>query len=196
MALRMTTSIADKLPPTHDFSVEVYHRMGEAGLFEAQRVELIAGKIYDRSPISPKHASTVKRLANLLRAMLGEAYLLSVQDPVLINDYSEPEPDLATLRHRDDFYAESHPAPQDILLIIEVADSSLEKDRALKLPLYAEAGIPELWIVNLPGQQLERYWAPSARGYSHRHTLRSGETLEHELLGRLEVDVVLGRQKK
>ncbi len=192
----MTTITADRLPPTHDFTVEAYHRMGEAGLFEAQRVELIAGKIYDMSPISPKHASTVKRLANLLRAMLGEAYLLSVQDPVRIAEHSEPEPDLAILRQRDDYYAESHPGPEDILLIIEIADSSLEKDRTLKLPLYAEAGIPELWIVNLPDQQLERYWAPSVHGYARRHTLRSGETLEHELLGRLELDAVLGRPKK
>jgi Uma2 family endonuclease len=192
----MTTITADRLPPTHDFTVEAYHRMGEAGLFEAQRVELLAGKIYARSPISPKHASTVKRLANLLHSLLGEAYLLSIQDPVRLDDHSEPEPDLAILRHREDYYAESHPGPEDILLIIEIADSSLDKDRILKLPLYAAAGIPELWIVNLPDQQLERYWAPSAHGYSHRHTLRSGEVLEHELLGGLPVDAVLGRQKK
>ena len=177
----------DTLLPHHSFTVEEYHRMGEAGLFEEQRVELLEGKIIDMSPIQAKHARIVKWLNRLLHARLSDRYIISVQDPIRLDELNEPEPDLAVLRFRTDFYGESHPRPEDVLLLIEVADTSLDKDRQVKLPLYARAGIPEVWIVNLPGQQLECYTGPTGDGYARRTDYRAGDRPDHPLLGKLEV---------
>ena len=176
---------------THRFSVEDYHRMGEAGIFEGHKVELLDGNIVDMSPINSNHAGTVKRLIRLLSERLGEFHILSVQDPVNLGDFSEPEPDLAILKFRDDFYTNSHPAPEETLLIIEVADSSLEKDREIKLPLYASADIPEVWIVNLPEQQLERYRKPAQQRYTDIQIFLPGDHLETEWAGTLEVEKIL-----
>lgn len=177
---------------THHFSVEDYHRMGEAGIFEGQRVELLNGKIVDMSPIKSNHAGTVKRLVRLLSDLLDDSYLLSVQDPIQLDTSSEPQPDLAILKFREDFYTRSHPTPEDTVLLIEVADSSLEKDRTVKLPLYASAGIPEVWIVNLPEQQVERYREPAQDRYTDIHIFLPGEQMGTEIAGALEVTLVLG----
>ncbi len=161
--------------------------MGEAGLFEEQRVELLEGNIVDMSPIHAGHAGMVNLLAHMLRQQLGSAYILTVQNPVAIDRLSEPQPDLAILRYRPDYYQKEHPEPKDVLLLIEVADTSLDKDRQVKLPLYARAGIPEGWIVNLPGQQLECYTGPTGDGYARRTDYRAGDRPDHPLLGKLEV---------
>lgn len=178
---------------THRFSIEAYHRMGEANVFEGQKVELLCGKIFDMSPINSKHAGLVKHLNRLLNEALGAAFIVSVQDPVQIAPDSEPEPDLAVLRYREDWYAHAHPKPKDVLLIIEVAESSLEKDRKVKLPLYASAGIRETWLVNLPERQIEQYLSPSETGYKHTQIWRPGDFAEAvDGLLRLEVGVVFG----
>lgn len=187
----MTTE-PPKWTDTHHFSIEDYHRMGEAGIFEGQRVELLNGKVVDMSPIKSNHAGTVKHLVRLLSGLLDESYLLSVQDPIQLGNSSESQPDLAILKFREDFYTRSHPKPEDVLLLIEVADSSLEKDRTVKLPLYASAGIPEVWIVNLPEQQIERYREPVGQKYTDIHIFLPGEQMETEIAGALEVTLVLG----
>jgi len=176
----------------YHFTVEEYHRMGEAGIIApGRRVELIRGEIIEMSPINSLHAGTVKLLNRLLSPLLGEDYIVSVQDPVELDRYSEPEPDLAILKYRKDLYTQSHPKPSDVLLIIEVADSSLEKDREIKLPLYAAAGIEEAWTINLQDQQIEVNTEPTAKGYSNKHIYRKGDIITHSLIGKLEVDRVL-----
>lgn len=188
----MTTAIKDSALPLHLFTVEDYHRMGEAGLFDGQQVELIYGKIIDMSPSKSTHASMIVKLTKLLSKLLEEEILLSVQNPLHIDEHSEPEPDLMVLKPSDNYYEKAHPMPKDTLLIVEVADTSLEKDQKVKLPLYAEANIPEVWIVNLKDNQLEQYQEPSPRGYSNIRILRSGDHVENEVTGSLAVDKILG----
>ena len=167
--------------------------MGEAGLLDGQRVELLEGRIIDMAPVKSKHASVVKFLNNWLRTALSDQYTISVQDPISLSKYSEPEPDLAVLAFREDYYAKAHPHPEDIHLLIEVADTSLEKDQKVKLPLYAAASIPEVWIVNLPEQQLEQYTEPAAEGYRSIRIYRAGDTLEQDWIeGRLEMGRLFG----
>jgi Uma2 family endonuclease len=140
------------------FNLADYHRMGEAGILsEDDRVELIDGEIIEMTPIGSPHGGRVKRLVYLLTQAVGPHAIVAAQDPVILDDRSEPEPDLALLRPRADFYTESHPRPTDVLLLIEVADTSLQKDRQVKVPLYARHGIPETWIVDTEHQRVLRF---------------------------------------
>ena len=133
------------------FTVEEYHRMGGAGVFsEDDRVELIEGEILKMSPIGSRHAASVNRLNMQFNNLLGGRAIVSVQNPIVLNDFSEPESDIAILRRRDDFYAQAHPTAADALLIIEIADTSVEYDHDIKLPAYARSAVPEVWIVDLP----------------------------------------------
>ncbi len=164
--------------PRHRFSVADYDQMIEKGILsENDRVELIRGEILDKMSIGEVHAACVKRLNVLLIGLFGSRTCLGVQDPVCLDD-SEPEPDLSLLKKRDDFYAGSHPGPDDVLLIVEVADSSLDFDRGVKIPLYAENGIAECWIVHLADQSLEVYRNPQRGAYSNVSVLRAGEVVE------------------
>lgn len=145
------------------FTVDEYHRMVEAGILsEDDGVELIEGEIITMSPIGSQHAACVKKLHALLHRQVQQRAILGAQDPVRLDEYSEPEPDIALLKRRDDYYARSHPTPEDVFLIIEVAETFAEYDRRIKLPLYARAGIPEVWLVNLPERIVEVYSEPSA----------------------------------
>jgi len=143
------------------FNVADYHRMGEAGILgEDDRVELIDGEIIEMTPLDSPHSGRVKQLNYLLTRAVGERAIVAAQDPVILDDRSEPEPDLALLRPRADFYKESHPQSGDVLLLIEVADTSLEKDRRVKVPLYARHGIPETWIVDTEHRCVLRFADP------------------------------------
>ena len=140
------------------FNVTEYYKMAKAGILKPDdRVELIEGEIIKMTAIGSPHAACVSRLVRLLPKATGERALLWVQNPVRLDDFSEPVPDIALLKLRDDYYATRHPTPTDALLLIEVADSSLLKDRNIKVPLYAGAGISEIWIVNLPKETIEVY---------------------------------------
>ncbi len=152
---------------TRKFTISEYHHIAETGiLLEDERIELIKGEIIQMSPIGSRHAASVRRLTQLFSQKLGQNALISVQNPIFLgDDISEPQPDLAIVSYRDDFYLDAHPQPQDILLLIEIADSSLTYDREVKAPLYAAAGITELWLVNLIEQRLEIYRQPAANGY-------------------------------
>ena len=181
----MTQQAAEIILPLHQFSTDDYHSMSKAGLFEGKRVELLEGRIIDMAPVKSKHAAVVKLLNNWLRSALSDQYTISVQDPISLSKYSEPEPDLAVIDFREDYYAKAHPKPEDVHLLIEVADTSLDKDQKVKLPLYAAAGIPEVWVVNLTEQQLERYTEPTAEGYRLIRIYRAGDQLQHEWVGSL-----------
>jgi Uma2 family endonuclease len=134
----------------HRLTVDEYYRMGRAGVFAPDaRVELIEGEVIDMAPIGTRHASAVKRLNALLSTAARGLAIVAVQDPLRLSDSSEPEPDLMLLRPRADFYAQAHPGPADVLLLIEVSDSSVAYDRGIKLDLYARHGVTEVWIVDL-----------------------------------------------
>jgi Uma2 family endonuclease len=167
----------ESLMPTTRITVDEYERMVDSGaLTENERVELIRGEIVPKMPIGPKHAACLKRLIRLLSRRLGDSAIVGSQDPVRLID-SEPEPDISLVRPRSDFYASGHPRPDDIFLITEVADSSLDDDRNIMRPLYAEAGIAEFWIVNIPEERLEVYRGPRPDGrYSDVQTLGRGQS--------------------
>jgi Uma2 family endonuclease len=177
------------------FTVAEYHKMAEAGILsEDDRVELLEGEIVAMSPIGSRHAGLVNRLNRLFSQRAGDQVVVSVQNPVRLGGYSEPQPDLALLRPRADFYTSSHPGPEDVLLAVEVAETSAAVDREVKVPLYARFGVPEVWLVDLAGDQVEVFREPSAEGYREVRVLRRGESLAPALLPDLlvPVDAVLG----
>jgi Uma2 family endonuclease len=172
------------------FTVEDYHRMAEAGILgEDDRVELIEGEIVEMPPIGSPHGGTVKALIHLFSRAVGDRALVSAQDPVRLSDISEPQPDLMLLRPRPDFYRNAHPTPADVLLLIEVADTSVAYDRSKKLPLYARAGIPEYWLVDLERGVLEVYRSPAGDGYAEVHELGAGARVAPASLPDAELDV-------
>jgi len=175
------------------FTVHDYHRMGEAGiLHEDDRVELIEGEIVEMAAIGTRHFTCVNQLNRLLVRGVGDAAIVSVQNPVRLDEHTEPQPDLTVLRVRD--YRESLPMPEDVLLLIEVSDTTLAYDRGVKLPLYARAGIREVWIVDLVGEVIERHTDPSADGYRGFNKVRRGGKIESAVLPELafHVETVLG----
>jgi Uma2 family endonuclease len=160
------------------FTSAEYETMLAAGILaENDRVELIEGEILQMSPIGSPHAGCVKRSNGTFSRLLQGRAIVSVQDPVFLSDVSEPEPDIVLLRPRADFYAGSHPRPEDVLLVLEVAETSLEFDRGVKAPLYARSGIAELWIADLVGQAIEVHRRPSAHGYLEVRRYQRGESL-------------------
>jgi Uma2 family endonuclease len=175
----------------HRFTVADYHRMAEAGILgEDSRVELIRGQIVDMPPIGAPHLGMVNRLTRLLPGVLAGRGVLSVQNPVRVDDGSEPEPDVAVLRPRTDDYETTTPGPSDVLLLIEVADIGLDDDRTIKAPLYAENGIAETWIVNLIDRVVEVCRQPSNGRYAEIRRLSPGETLDIVLLPGVVLPVV------
>ena len=158
------------------FTVADFMRMGEAGILsEDDRVELIDGEVLAMSPVGANHAAVVKRLNALFARLIASNAILGVQDPIQLNDYSELVPDIAILRYREDFYAIDHPGPDDVLLLIEVADSSLRYDRGEKRLRYARAGIPEYWVVDIVGRRVFQYVDPEATGYRFDRVLAEGD---------------------
>jgi len=155
------------------FTVHKYHKMMETGILTKEdRVELINGEIIKSSPIKSTHASIVDILTEELIFQLRKKAIIRTQNPITLNDFSEPEPDLAVVAFRKDRYRNQHPSPNDTFLVIEVADSTLSTDRTIKIPLYATANIPEYWIVNIPKSQIEIYRTPL-----------DGKYLEKEIIG-------------
>jgi len=177
------------------FTVAEFERMGEAGVFTSDaHLELIEGEIIEKSPIGSRHAACVNFLSRFLNRTVGDIALVSIQNPIRLNDFSEPEPDLALLRLRDDFYRAAHPTPADLLFIIEVADTTLAYDRQVKIPLYAKAGIAEVWIINLTDEQIEIYTGLDGDTYQTIINFRRGEEARAHTIANLAVSVaaVLG----
>ena len=159
----------------HLFSVEDYYKMAEAGILGPEdRVELIHGQIGRMSPIKSPHAAAVDTIAEELNFLLRGKAIVKVQNPVRFDQATEPQPDVAVVKYVNDRYRSRHPVPQDVYLLIEVADTSLAYDRKVKLPLYAEAGIPCLWIVNLPERSVEVYSGPEGKAYKTKQVFVSG----------------------
>jgi Uma2 family endonuclease len=172
------------------FNADEYHRMLETGILsEDDHVELIEGEIVKMSPIASRHVACVNRLNGLLNRKAGQAVIVSVQNPFRLDDYSEPEPDIALVKPREDFYAQSLATPADVILIIEVADTSVDLDRRVKLPLYAKAGIPEVWLVNLPEDRVEAHSEPVNGVYQKVQIARPGESIFSESLVNLVLSI-------
>jgi Uma2 family endonuclease len=176
---------------TYRFTAQDYHRMADAGIFhEDDRLELLQGGIVEMPPVGPEHASGVKRLMNsFLPLQVERKAIISVQNPIRLDEYSEPQPDLALLKPRPDFYAHEHPAPQDVFLVVEVMDSSASYDREVKIPLYARFSIPETWLLDVQQGLVEVYQAPSPEGYQQVRTRRRGERLSPQAFPELSVTV-------
>jgi Uma2 family endonuclease len=176
-------------------TVAEFHRMGEAGILtEDDRVELIEGQLIAMSPIGSDHSGTVNALTRALVQAVGAQGVVAVQNPVQLDDLSEPQPDFSVLKPRSDDYRKSTPRPDDVLLIIEIAKSSLVYDREVKRALYARHGIPEFWLVNLTGNEVEVCRAPAGDQYrAISHVGRDG-VLEPALLPgvAIPVAVILG----
>jgi Uma2 family endonuclease len=176
-------------------TVDAYFRLGESGVLdEDDRVELIDGHVVEMTPIEPPHASCVNRLNELFAPLAGTVATLTVQNPLILAEYQVPQPDFVALRHRADAYRSRHPGPADVLLLIEVADTTVESDRHTKVPRYARAGISEAWLVDLPGDGIEIYRNPSAGGYTDVTRFSRGDTLTPLAFPglRLSVDRILG----
>jgi Uma2 family endonuclease len=176
--------------PKRPFTVEEYYRMGEAGIFTPEdRVELVEGEVFTMPPIGSHHAGRLDQLAERLGQASQGRWIVRVQSPIRLNELSEPQPDLCLLKRRDDFYVGHHPTPQDVLLVIEVADTSLDQDRKIKVPLYAKAGIPEVWVIALSLGWIEVYAEPSNGEYTLIRRWKAGETLVSPTIADLSLEV-------
>ncbi|TMQ21741.1 MAG: Uma2 family endonuclease [Candidatus Rokuibacteriota bacterium] len=166
-------------PRVRRFTVDEYERMVDARVFAPHdRIELIEGEIIEMAPIGPPHESAVDRLNMLLCRRVGDRAIVRVQGSVRFRALrSRPQPDLAVLRPRADYYRASGPTADDILLLIEVMDTSVDYDRRTKAPLYARAGVGELWLVDIPAGLVEVHRDPAPAGYRDVRTLGAADTV-------------------
>ena len=181
----MPSGVTRRLLTTAD-----YHSMIEAGILGPEdRVELLAGEIYEAASVGSPHSGCVMRLTRWFSDRVGERALVNVQNPVEISKLSEPEPDLSLLEPRESFYADRNPRPEEVLLLIEVAVTSYDFDRRVKLPLYAAAGIREVWIIALEQSVVEVHRDPAEGSYRSQRSLRRGDTLTPLAMRDLRLDV-------
>ncbi|HKP54043.1 MAG TPA: Uma2 family endonuclease [Chloroflexia bacterium] len=172
------------------FTVEEYYRMGEAGILgEDDRVELLEGEIVHMSPIGIQHIACVNRLNMLFARLLVDRAIVSVQNPVVLSDISVPQPDVTVLRPREDFYGSSYITPADVLLLVEVADSSIGYDRAYKIPLYAKAGVAEVWLVDVQARTVTTYNQPTPSGYKASTQAQGNQALISQTIPNMSVNV-------
>jgi Uma2 family endonuclease len=175
---------------TRLFTVDEYYRMAEAGILgEDDRVELLDGRIVQMSPIGSRHAACVDRLTRRLAAVPEGRAVLRVQSPVRLGKLSEPQPDLCLLKPRANYYADGHPGPEDVLLLIEVASTSLPFDRDVKLPLYARAEIPEVWLFDLEAERVHVFLEPIGDAYGSSYSVGPEDRLIPRAFPRLDVSV-------
>jgi Uma2 family endonuclease len=172
------------------FTVDDYRRMAEAGILtEDDRVELLDGEIVRMSPVGDPHIASVNRCNRAFSRAVGDRAVVSIQNPINLDPYNEPEPDVALLRPRGDDYARGRAGPGDVLLVIEVASSSLDSDRKVKLPRYAETGIGETWLIDLEGDSLEVHREPHPTGYALIRRYQRGERVAPEAVPDVELAV-------
>jgi len=169
----METEVAKKL-----FTVDEYLRMGEAGIFDPEaRLELIEGEIIEMSPVGDRHVICVNRATALFSARLAGKAMVSVQNPVRLSRYTEPQPDILLAPWRDDFYASKRLSAEHALLVIEISDTTIRYDRNRKMPLYAKAGVRELWIENLQQDVILVYRNPGSETFATSLTFKRGVSL-------------------
>lgn len=189
-----TTAIPDlHLLPDFKWTLKQYHHMIKAGILtEDQRVELLFGKIVEMSPIGRFHAACVKQINRYFHKKLGDAVTIGIQDPVTLLEESESGPDISILKYRSDNYVSQHPQGPDIILLIEVSDQTLQKDRTVKKTIYAMAGVADYWIVNLIDRQIEQYLQPKNDGsYAQVNIFSESESFDSEHCGHVFVKDLL-----
>jgi len=170
--------------------VQEYYRMAETGVLRPDaRVELLEGRIIDLSPMGPFHGGLVKRLIRIYTQLSQGRWQTAAQDPLRLDDQSEPEPDFLLLKPSPDDYTGRHPQPDDVFLLIEVSDTTLAYDREEKIPAYGRAGIAEVWIVNLNNASLEVYRDPHFTGYGSKTVLGAGDQVAPQAFPDAVVDV-------
>lgn len=179
----------------HHFTVSEYERMGETGVLGPDtRVELIEGEIIEMSPIGSRHAACVDLITEVYNEQLRGRAIVRAQNPIVLDDFSEPQPDITVLRFRFDRYRAAHPRPADILLVVEVAETTVNYDRHVKIPLYARAGIPEALLFNLPEDRLEYFSRPESGVFQVNRMLSRGERFESTNVPglTLNIETILG----
>ena len=174
----------------HRITVDQYYRMAEVGLLAPdERVELIDGVVIDMAPIGSRHAAALRRLNQLLTVAVGARAILSSQLPIHLGRWSEPQPDLAVLKPRDDFYDPAHPRAEDVLLLIEVSMTSVRYDAQVKVPLYARHRIPEVWVIDLKDQIVRLHRRPEGDAYAEVSSLAAPGSVSLAALPDVEVDL-------
>jgi len=164
------------------FTADDYRRMGQAGILsEDDRVELIGGEVVAMTPISPRHNAAVNRATRAMVIAVGDRAIVQVQGSVRLDLYHEPQPDVVLLRPQTDYYASRLPGPPDILLVVEIAESSLEYDREVKARIYAEVGIPEFWLADLNASLVSCYSAPQDGSYRTLRQHRRGDSIAPQM---------------
>ena len=172
------------------FTVDDFHRMGEAGILgEDDRVELVEGELVEMAPIGARHAAYLNELVRLVHERVGRRVIVQPQGPLGLSERTEVYPDLALLRWREDHYVSTIPTPRDTLLVVEVSDTTLAYDRDGKAPLYAAAGVPEVWIVDLAGSRIDVHRTPGPDGYAEIRAFGPGEEVAPLLLPELALQV-------
>ena len=181
---------AQEIPKSRKFTVDEYYRMAEVGILHPEeRVELINGEIIAMAPIGPLHAETVEHWSNAIKERIPHPYIVRSQNPVTLGENLQPIPDLAIVRRRTGGYYGSHPEPDEIIVVIEVSDSSLAHDRDVKVPLYAQANIPETWLMNLVEDCIESFTGPGPNGYANHTIYRRGDRISPSTLPDVEFAV-------
>lgn len=188
-AVAITTDTPVRYVP-HRFTVDEYYRMAQVGILdEHDRVELIDGQILIMEPIGPEHAGHTAALTHLFVPLFGNRVVVWTQNPIRIDEFNHPQPDVALCKPRADFYKNSHPNPSDIYLIVEIAWTSAARDRRLKAPLYGRAGIPEFWLIDISRKRIEVYTDPSDDGYDRVARLRPGDSIRPAAFSNVEIRV-------
>jgi Uma2 family endonuclease len=180
----------EEWPRRHRLTVDDYYRMAEVGLLAPDaRVELIEGEIVDMAPLGTSHGSVVDRLNRMLTRAAGDRAIVRVQGAVRLDRHSEPQPDLAVLHPRSNFYADHHPIGPETYLVIEVSDSTLGYDLRKKTPLYASHGVPEVWVFDLPHEQLHVFRHPAHGAFTETTVLDRPGVLTLTALAEVSVDL-------
>lgn len=184
--MTLTTTTVRK----HLTDIKEWQKLGEANIFPPDsRLELIEGEILEMAPIGFNHSGHVIRLMNFFAPLLNRKAIMNAQNPLQLGDLSEPEPDFMLLKPNDDCYSTRHPNADDVLLLIEVADSSLSFDQNQKLRLYASHNIPEYWLMNLKDTCLEVYRQPHGDCYGEKTTLRAGDSVTLSQLSQITLNI-------
>ncbi len=185
-----TASPSASAPTRRRFTVAEYYAMADIGILEENdRIELLDGDLIVMPPIGDWHAASVDRFTNSLPPQLQGRAIVRVQNPTRLDDNSEPQPDIMLLRWRDDFYSGGHPGPADVLLLIEVSDTSADYDRSAKLSAYARAGIPEVWIATRQDSRIEAYIEPIEGEYSNVRYAGPGESIAPQAFPEIVLEV-------
>ena len=189
----MSTALASL--PHRKFSVEDYHRFIEMGIFmPEERLELWEGEFVEMSPIGKRHAGIVAGMTAYLNHLFFRKFVVWSQNPIILNDFSEPQPDVCVLEGRDDFYRNENATAKDVLLAMEVSDSTVKYDRDIKFPKYAENGIAESWLIDLENDRIEIHTQPTKNGYKLVKILHRGDIAESTIFEEIKiaVDDILG----